>query len=386
MPRYSAHHECLENRIRTSTQILNRRLGVRKTSKVYSRLFKRHLKRSRRRVVRYSLLTANLALLIGVVLFVLQNPNSSVNPSSALLGSETVSANPLDQLSSADIAVHVARLTAMPEAIAVANQADDEGSELSIVSADNVLVAKPQLVSTVTKSARDIKAYTSQPGDSLSSLAEKFGVTSDSIRWSNSLTGSSVPVGLVMYIPPVNGIVYTVKSGDTPDTLAQRFSASKENIIADNDAEVSGIHVGQRILIRDGKQPVSRSSYSYFSGGFSFGRSAIYGYNGYDPGYCTWYVANKRIAAGRALPANLGNAWKWDDNARRAGIPVDNNPRVGDAVVTDTSRNPGHVAYVEEVFPDGSIRISEMNARWILYNITTRVINAGTANGYNYIH
>jgi surface antigen len=55
-----------------------------------------------------------------------------------------------------------------------------------------------------------------------------------------------------------------------------------------------------------------------------------------------------------------GGGGAWADDARRAGIRVDTIPALGS--VAWWSANGGHVAYVEAVNGDGSIRVSEMNA------------------------
>lgn len=77
--------------------------------------------------------------------------------------------------------------------------------------------------------------------------------------------------------------------------------------------------------------------------------------------YTAWKVAN----SGRHMPywGGRGNAKLWDDNARRAGIPVDNNPRVGDVAVSNAGTY-GHVMYVEAVHGDGTITVSQYNADW----------------------
>jgi N-acetylmuramoyl-L-alanine amidase len=324
-----------------------------------------------------------------VVFFVTNNPDSgsAVRQSAVVGAAQTAQASPVDQLSAADIAVHASRMTDLAEAVAVTNQADSEATQLAITATENKVVAKPQVVATTLRSAKDIKTYTTVSGDTLSGLATKFGITSDSIRWSNSLTREQIEPGKVLLIPPVTGIVYTVKAGDTADSLAQRYATSKDQILSDNDAEVSGLKAGQRILIRGGVQPIARTAGTSARsvGGFAFGSKAIFGYNGYDYGYCTWYAANKRSALGRPVPANLGDAWTWDDRAARAGFTVNRTPAYGAVAVTDSYRRPGHVAIVEEVYPDGSIKVSEMNVRgWGV--MSTRVFDAGRASGFNYIH
>lgn len=79
---------------------------------------------------------------------------------------------------------------------------------------------------------------------------------------------------------------------------------------------------------------------------------------------CVSYTAWKVHESGRYMPywGGRGNANQWDDNARRAGIPVDGNPKVGDVAVKNSGPY-GHVMYVEHVYSDGSIYISQYNAQ-----------------------
>jgi surface antigen/uncharacterized protein (UPF0333 family) len=345
--------------------------------------------------MRYSLVVANILVLAGVVIFVVHSsPEGQTASNSAANAAATdLPSDPLDQLSSADIALNSARMIGLAETSGVKELADSVNTELSVPPVYTSVISKPQTVATDLKSRQDIQNYVTVAGDTVSSVAGKFNVTSDSIKWSNSLSTDSVNVGTKLVIPPVNGIVYTVKSGDTPDTLATKYKANKEQIIAYNDAEISGLKVGDQIIIPNGQQPVAVTRYSY--SGFSWGSGAVYGFNGYDYGFCTWYVANKRIEIGRPVPANLGNASTWDDRAPLAGMPMSKSPRVGDAVVT-SQRGAGHVAFVERVDPDG-IWVSEMNSRgqrsitdtasaggW--NRVDFKFIPMATAVTYNYIH
>lgn len=347
-----------------------------------------------RRFIRYSLLALNVAILGGIIYFVGQSSpaTSTVSVNSAV---DTPS-DPLDQLSSADIAVNLAQMTNLAEVTAVTNQADSVGAELAVPPAHTVVIAKPQAVATELKSRKDIAVYVAKPGDTVASVAATFGVTSDSIVWSNNLASAStgLAVGSKIIIPPVNGIVYTVKAGDTPDTLAQRYRANKDQIIAYNDAELTGLVLGEQIIIPNGQQPApvsrgsSSSSYSFYF--------ASAGYNGYDRGFCTWYVADMRAKIGRPIPVGLGDARTWDDRAPAAGLTVNKTPSYGAAVVTSQTR-AGHVAFVERVNADGSIWISEMNSRgqrgiddptpaggW--NRVDFKLIPASLAASYNYIH
>jgi surface antigen len=244
----------------------------------------------------------------------------------------------------------------LPEAVPITNQADSEEVAVTKAATENsVISTKPQVVATSTVFARNVKEYVVAKGDTIAGIASKFGVTSESIRWSNNLTGSTVDSGTKLLIPPLNGIVYTVSRGDTPQSIATKFNANKNKLVQFNDAEISGFKVGQRIVVPGGSKAAVRTS---SSSSFSSVRTlkAVYGYNGYDYGYCTWYVASVR-----SIPAGLGNAATWGIRARAMGLPTGSTPRVGAAVVTSTS-GAGHVAYVEAVNGDGTIWVSEMNS------------------------
>lgn len=337
--------------------------------------------RESRQSVRYSLLALNILMLGAISLFVVSGPagSNAIAPSNVAANQNT---NPLDQLSSAEIAINASLAAGLDETVAVINQADSEAARSALASADNAVVAKQQAVATDFKSAADIKEYTVKEGDTLASIAAQFGVTSDSIIWSNDLTGNNVNPGDVLLIPPVNGIVYTVKAGDTPDSLASRYGSNRDQLIAYNDIELTGsLEPGQRIIIPGGRPPapvVSRAA-------APAGLSASYGYNGYDYGYCTWWVANRRAEIGRPLPSNLGNACTWASRARSMGLVVNNTPAAGAAVQT-SARCLGHVAFVERVNPDGSVLISEMNSDAGWGRVNEEVIPASQAGSYSYVH
>ena len=360
-----------------------------RTKKRFLRLMKQ------RRFMRYSLLASNLIVLGVIVLFVVQSSPALTTSRSSIGSGTAANANdPLDQLSSADIAVNLAQMTNLPEATAVTNQADSVGAELAVPPAHTAIIAKPQAVSTDLKSKKDITTYVAQNGDTVAGIAAKFGVTSDSIKWSNNLSSDSVDAGTKLTIPPINGIVYTVKAGDTADSIATKYRSNRDQIVFYNDAEISGLSAGEQIIIPNGQQPAptpvirSRAALGAFA--------AVYGYNGYDYGFCTWYVANRRAQVGHPVPSNLGNASTWDDRAAAAGLPVSRTPTVGAAGVT-SQRGAGHVVFVEQVNDDGSIWVSEMNSHGQASMTNTaraggwgrvdwKLFSAGQASGFNYIH
>lgn len=80
---------------------------------------------------------------------------------------------------------------------------------------------------------------------------------------------------------------------------------------------------------------------------------------------CVSYAAFKVQQNYGNMPywGGIGNANQWDDNARRMGIPLGSQPKVGSVGVVNSGAY-GHVAWVESVNADGTINISHYNVGW----------------------
>jgi surface antigen len=352
--------------IRTTTTIISHSIDLETTEQKRRSVprisFKRASKRLKKRLITSSVLTVNLLLLLVVFAFVVhKSSGSTLSASISTINSPSSSSSlndPLDQLSSADIAQQAAQMTGIAETTAVTNLAESDNAQLNVVASDNQLISKPQIVSTALKTRQDIVKYTAQPGDTVSSLAVKYGVTSSSIDASNGLEGNTLTPGSVLYIPPINGIVYTIKSGDTATSLASSFSASAPQIISFNDAELAGFTPGEQIVIPNGSEPVAVPTYSSYSSSpeDAEGYTPLYGNNGYDYGYCTWYVASQI-----PVPSNWGNASSWAYYAALSGWNVSAIPTVGSIAQTaDAAGGQGHVAIVKAV-SGNQILIYDMN-------------------------
>jgi surface antigen len=329
------------------------------SKKLYNRWTMKLKRRStRRRLTRAGLLLSNVVILAIILIFVLQRPQAGASQSAELASTSTNSSvnDPLDQLASANIALTVAQMDNLPEATAINNQADSQSAELAIASTDDNVVSKPQVVQTALKSRADITTYVTQTGDTIASIAQKFGVTSDSILWSNGLVSPQVPAGLKLVIPPVNGIVYTVKSGDTPASLAIKFGADQSQIVAYNDAEIGGLTPGEQIIIPSGTEQAGAAALGTAGSPLSSWGGPAYGSNGYDFGFCTWYVASQI-----SVPSNWGNASTWAYYASLSGWNVATSPAVGSIAQTAAAAGgEGHVAIVEAVNGD-QVLIKDMN-------------------------
>jgi murein DD-endopeptidase MepM/ murein hydrolase activator NlpD len=101
----------------------------------------------------------------------------------------------------------------------------------------------------------DVQKYIVQKGDTLSSIAEKFGVSSDTIRWANGISGDYLKVGQELEILPINGVIHTVKGGDTLDSIAQKYEAAVQDIYDINWLDSGILKVGQELLVPNGRMP-----------------------------------------------------------------------------------------------------------------------------------
>jgi surface antigen len=308
-------------------------------------------------------------------------------------GPQTPAQPSVDQLVATNIAAGIAERAELPIANNVANLSLSLSAESELAQSSNNIISKPTIVQP-TADGREMRRYSAQAGDTVQSIAQRFGVSGETVRWANNLNTDAVEVNRQLTIPPVDGVVYTVRAGDTVDSIAAKYGADKARITAFNDLELGGLTPGRAIMIPGGVLPVNErpgytaprrgviggSSYSAISS--SIARASVG--NKYAFGNCTWYAYERRAQLGRPVGSFWGNAATWASGARAAGYLVSNTPAVG--AVMQNGGGYGHVAIVESVNSDGSITVSEMNYAGNFNRVTSRTVSAGTAAGFTYIH
>jgi len=105
-----------------------------------------------------------------------------------------------------------------------------------------------------------ISVYIVRSGDTLSGIAEMFGVSPNTILWANDLPRrATLRIGQSLTILPVTGVKYTVKSGDTLASIAKRFGANEEEILSFNGIEGTLV-AGAEIIIPDGELPAAATA------------------------------------------------------------------------------------------------------------------------------
>lgn len=114
-----------------------------------------------------------------------------------------------------------------------------------------------------------------------------------------------------------------------------------------------------------------------------------YGTNYYTKGTCAYWAFERRKQLGYGVSNLWGNGYNWANGAISNGYTVNNQAQVGSIIQSGAYQNGagslGHVAIVEEVYPDGSILVSEMGWNGST-SVTHRVLSNYEASQHNFIH
>jgi len=104
-------------------------------------------------------------------------------------------------------------------------------------------------------SSDQIIVYVVRKGDSISQIAEMFGVSTNTILWANDLKkGAVLKEGDVLLILPVSGVKHIVQKGQTLKGIAQKYNAEVSDIAAFNGISESAIlAIGEELIIPDGE-------------------------------------------------------------------------------------------------------------------------------------
>lgn len=108
-------------------------------------------------------------------------------------------------------------------------------------------------------------SYTIEPGDTASSIADRFGLQEATVLFNNFdvYDPNLLTVGQSLTLPAVDGLVYTVQPGDNLDFLVENFQASLEATLAYPANGISSpdqILAGQQLLLVHGSASVASGS------------------------------------------------------------------------------------------------------------------------------
>jgi murein DD-endopeptidase MepM/ murein hydrolase activator NlpD len=119
----------------------------------------------------------------------------------------------------------------------------------------------PAIDTQISSKVRDsVIDYQVQSGDTVASIANKFGISTDTVRWENNLSGDKIKVGQTIQVLPVTGIAHTVAKGDTVYSIAKKYDADPQAIVdfpfnTFTDDETFELAIGQTVIVPDGVMP-----------------------------------------------------------------------------------------------------------------------------------
>lgn len=128
--------------------------------------------------------------------------------------------------------------------------------------------------------ADQISIYVVREGDTLSQIAELFGVSTNTIVWANDLSrGAMIRPGETLVILPVSGIRHTVIKGETLAGIVKKYKGDMSEVLAFNDIkEGAEVASGDVIVIPYGTAPQVAPSASIRAVASGAGGPSLAGY------------------------------------------------------------------------------------------------------------
>ena len=190
------------------------------------------------------------------------------------------------------------------------NRNPNAGAPIALAtSGGSALVSRSGPDGTIAEIANDIppgriSIYPVREGDTLSEIADMFGVTMDTIVWANNLSGRNAVLheGDILIILPVSGIKHTVVKSDTLKSLAKKYGGDANEIAQFNGLDLAvPLEIGSIIIIPGGeivappprarspsvpREPYDSAQTGYFSNPVPGGviTQGLHGWNGIDIG------------------------------------------------------------------------------------------------------
>lgn len=108
--------------------------------------------------------------------------------------------------------------------------------------------------------------YTVKPGDTLGRIASRYGVSTASLRMTNRIRGNMIRPGQRLRIPgtgdaeAADTVIHTVSSGETLSSIANRYGVTVTRLKRSNRLTSNTLHIGDKLEIPAREQPRASSS------------------------------------------------------------------------------------------------------------------------------
>ncbi len=121
----------------------------------------------------------------------------------------------------------------------------------------------------INKDTSDPTTYTVQKGDSLYSISQRFGLSVLDLMSYNNLTSTTLQIGQVLKLTPSDSDDgdfdietkpiyenYTVKRGDSLYSIAKKYGTTVSQIKNDNNLTSNNLSIGQVLKIKVGEETI----------------------------------------------------------------------------------------------------------------------------------
>lgn len=127
----------------------------------------------------------------------------------------------------------------------------DELKNINNLTSDTLIIGQILKVPTKNIDIGDTDLYEVVPGDTLYSIANKYGITIKELIELNDLSSSILSIGMLLKVP--SGLsslnTYTVSSGDTLYGIAKKFNVSLNDLKSINNLSSNMLSIGQKLII-----------------------------------------------------------------------------------------------------------------------------------------
>lgn len=131
----------------------------------------------------------------------------------------------------------------------------NELRNLNDLTTDTLSLGQVLIIPVKEPEAPSGETYTVIKGDNLYSIANRFGVTVDQLKVANNLTSNVLSIGQVLTIPalgsaqPSETTTYTVARGDSLYAIASRYGTTTQELMRLNDLSSTLLTIGQTLII-----------------------------------------------------------------------------------------------------------------------------------------
>jgi murein DD-endopeptidase MepM/ murein hydrolase activator NlpD len=189
---------------------------------------------------------------------------------------------------------------------------------------------------------QEVQEYTVEPGDSVFAIAGGFKISPETLLWSNydqlKDNPHAISTGMVLKIPPTDGVYYQWQDGDTLESVASAFKTESDTILnwPGNRLDLTDplIEAGTWVMVPGGQRefqqwivPVMARGAAGVSTGVYGGGACAGGYEGlYGTGGFIWPTINHTISGNDYwsghLAIDIGSAPGEPISAADAGVIV----------------------------------------------------------------